>query len=57
MACEGCERRRRELAIWAEATKEWMGKPLGPNVNVIYNRLRAAAATRGEFDDLDRPRT
>ena len=55
MTCVSCERRRREMAIWAEAFQEWGAKPLGPNVNVIYKRLHAAAVARGEFDDLDRP--
>lgn len=57
MACESCERRRRELAIYTEALKEWAASPLGPNANKIYARLRAAAVARGEFDDLDRPHT
>ena len=55
MTCIGCERRRREMAIWTEAAKEWSGKPLGPNIREIYKRLHAAAVARGEFDDLDRP--
>jgi hypothetical protein len=55
MACIECERRRREMKIWAEAAKLWAEKPFGPNLKDIYARLWAAAKARGEFDDLDRP--
>jgi hypothetical protein len=54
MACKSCERRRREMAIYAEALKEWAGKPFGPSLHVIHTRLLAAARARGEFADLEK---
>jgi hypothetical protein len=50
MACIECERRRREMKIWAEAAKLWAEKPFGPNLKDIYARLWAAAKARGELD-------
>jgi hypothetical protein len=57
MACKSCERRRREMAIYAQAIGEWSAKPFGPNITIIYNRLLDAAKKRGEFDGLDGPDT
>lgn len=41
------------MKLWAEAAKEWAEHPLGPNVNLIYQRLYDEAVARGEFDDLE----
>jgi hypothetical protein len=51
MACSGCERRRREMALMLEATKRWTKNPMGPNIHEVFIRLRAEAIGRGEFDD------
>ena len=55
MACEQCERHRKEMALMLEACKRW--SPTGPGVYAIYVRLRNEAYERGEFDDPVRPRT
>ena len=51
MACAGCERRRKEMAIMLEATKAWTANPVGPNVMEIFKRLREEATTKGELSD------
>jgi len=51
MACAGCERRRKEMAIMLEATKAWTANPVGPNVMTIYQRLREEAISKGELSD------
>ena len=57
IGCRGCERRRKEMAIMADAGREWMKAPLGPPRMTIYARLLEAAKARGEFDGLDGPNT
>lgn len=51
MVCEGCERRRREMALLLEASKLWTLNPLGPQIPMIFKRLREEAIARGEMDD------
>lgn len=41
------------MKLYAEAVREWVEKPLGPNANTIFARLRAEAVARGDFDGLD----
>lgn len=53
MACEGCERRRKEMALMMEAAKQWTANPMGPNVNAIYLRLREEAINKGDLSDGD----
>jgi hypothetical protein len=55
--CVECERRRREMTLMLEATKQWTMKPWGPNVHDVYMKLRNEAYARGDFDDLVRPNT
>jgi hypothetical protein len=48
--CKGCERRRKEMALMLEATRQWTFNPTGPNINEVYIRLRNEAIARGEYD-------
>jgi hypothetical protein len=48
--CKGCERRRKEMALLLEATKQWAQNPTGPNAHEIYIQLRNEAIARGEYD-------
>jgi hypothetical protein len=58
MACRGCERRRKEVALMTEAVMQWVANPTGPHIHEIYTQLRNGAIARGEFDDGDvRPNT
>lgn len=38
--CEGCAKRRKEAALMAEAFRQWVQSPLGPNMHAIYLKLR-----------------
>lgn len=40
MTCEGCARRRKELALMSEAARLWTQNPFGPSVTEIAKRLR-----------------
>jgi hypothetical protein len=53
MACAACERRRKEMALMLEATRQWTMQPMGPNIHEVYMRLRNEAAERGELDADD----
>jgi hypothetical protein len=50
MICKACERRRKEMALMLEATRQWTFNPAGPNINEVYSRLRDEAIARGEYD-------
>jgi hypothetical protein len=50
MACEGCERRRKEMALMLEAGKQWTRNPTGPSIHDVYMRLRNEAIARGEIE-------
>lgn len=49
--CEGCARRRAEMAIIVEAGRQWIKNPTGPKPDDIIKRLREEAIAKGELSD------
>lgn len=50
MVCEGCDERRKRMALMTEAARLWTAAPSGPNIKTIYLRLLNEAIVRGEIN-------
>jgi hypothetical protein len=47
--CEGCARRRAEMAIIVAAGREWIKNPAGTRLDEIIRRMRDEAIAKGEL--------